>query len=200
MAYVVKRTFANSCSYRTNTFGFLTSSEMKQFGAHGNYGIKDQINAFLWIQKFIAGFGGDPENVTAIGESCGGVSATLLLHSRETLFRRVVSMGGHALLMAPVSTEEADVAYAKVISSLGLDKLSAEERVEKLRTIPPEEIIEKVPRSIPNRPVIDGDLFRAAVSSTDVQDPGAVDRIPGKVWCEDLLIGDCQADVRFRCP
>ncbi|KAM5353295.1 hypothetical protein ACJZ2D_016804 [Fusarium nematophilum] len=170
------------------------SSEMQQFGAHGNYGIKDQINAFLWIRKFIAGFGGDPENVTAVGESCGGVSATLLLHSREPLFRRVVSMGGHALLMAPITLEAADVAYAKVSSSLGLDNLSAKERVEKLRTIPSEEIIKKVPRSIPNRPVIDGNLFKTAVSSTDVQDARGVDCIPGKAWCDDLLIGDCQAD------
>lgn len=182
-------------SYRTNLFGFLASSELDQFGIHGNRGIKDQINAFLWIRKFISGFGGDPENVTAIGESCGGVSATLLLQSKEPLFRKVVSMGGHALLMAPVPLEQADAAYAGVIAALGLDDLSPEDRIAKLRTIPVEEIIRKVPASIPNRPVIDGALFPKALSSVDVKSPTAVDRIPGKGWCEELMIGDCQADV-----
>ena len=53
-------------------FGFLTSQEMRKAGYVANNGLKDQINAFRWIQKFIADFGGDPENVTFIGQSAGG--------------------------------------------------------------------------------------------------------------------------------
>ncbi|KAJ3546564.1 hypothetical protein NM208_g1936 [Fusarium decemcellulare] len=183
-----------SINYRTNCFGFLASAELNEAGYHGNYGIKDQINAFTWIQKYIAGFGGDHENMTAIGESCGGVSATLLLHSKVPLFRRVISMGGHALLMAPVPLERADVAYTNVIDSLGLKDLTPEQRVEKLRIIPQEEIINKVPRAIPHRPVIDGVLFSRPLTSEDVQNATDTDSIPGKAWCQDLCISDCQAD------
>uniref|UniRef100_A0A0B7KAF2 Carboxylesterase type B domain-containing protein n=1 Tax=Bionectria ochroleuca TaxID=29856 RepID=A0A0B7KAF2_BIOOC len=183
-----------SLNYRTNSFGFLASFELQEAGYHGNYGIKDQINAFAWIKKFITGFGGDPDNVTAMGESCGGVSATLLLHSNEPLFSRVISMGGHALLMAPIPLETANEAYAKVVDCLGLRDLSPAQRVEKLRTIPHKDIIDKVPSNIPNRPVIDGALFQRALTAQDVENATDTESIPGKAWCQDLLIGDCQAD------
>ncbi|CAH0003205.1 unnamed protein product [Clonostachys byssicola] len=183
-----------SLNYRTNCFGFLASSELREAGYHGNYGLKDQINGFVWIKKFIAGFGGDPENVTAMGESCGGVSATLLLQSNEPLFRRLISMGGHALLMTPIPLETANEAYVKVVDCLGLKDLPPEQRVKKLRTIPHKEIIDKVPISIPNRPVIDGTLFQRALTSREVENLTDTDSIPGKAWCQDLLIGDCQAD------
>ncbi|CAI6097553.1 unnamed protein product [Clonostachys chloroleuca] len=117
-------------SYRTNTFGFLASSELREAGYYGNYGIKDQLNVFVWIKKFIAGFGGDPENVTVM----------------------------------------ANEAYAKVVDCLGLRDLSPKQRVEKLRTIPHKEIIDKVPENIPNRPVIDDDMafHRIVALLTDI--------------------------------
>lgn len=100
-----------------------------------------------------------------MGESCGGVSATLLLHNKEPLFRRVNSMGGHPPLMAPIPFETANEAYAKVVDCLGLRDLSTKQRVEKLRTIPHKEIIDKVPGNIPNRPVIDGTIFKRALTA-----------------------------------
>jgi carboxylesterase type B len=130
-----------------------------------------------------------------MGESCGGVSATLLLHSNEPLFSRVISMGGHALLMAPIPLETANEAYAKVVDCLGLRDLSPAQRVEKLRTIPHKDIIDKVPSNIPNRPVIDSALFQRALTAQDVENATDTESIPGKTWCQDLLIGDCQADV-----
>lgn len=62
-------------SYRVCIFGFLASSEL---GLPGNLGLKDQVCAFQWVRRYIAGFGGDPKNITAIGESAG--SSTFLLH------------------------------------------------------------------------------------------------------------------------
>jgi carboxylesterase type B len=44
---------------------------MREAGYEANNGLKDQSNAFLWIRKFIGGFGGDPENITFVGESAG---------------------------------------------------------------------------------------------------------------------------------
>lgn len=51
--------------------GFLTSAELREAGYLGNNGIRDQANAFTWIQEHISGFGGDSQNVTFIGESAG---------------------------------------------------------------------------------------------------------------------------------
>jgi carboxylesterase type B len=44
---------------------------MRKEGYVANNGLRDQVNALRWIKKFIGGFGGDPENLTFIGESVG---------------------------------------------------------------------------------------------------------------------------------
>lgn len=62
----------HECSYRTGIFGFLTSEELRVAGIPGNNGLRDQRVAFEWIKKNIAGFGGDPGNITVCGESAGG--------------------------------------------------------------------------------------------------------------------------------
>jgi len=55
---------------------------MRKSGYKSNNGLRDQALAFKWIQKHIAGFGGDAENVTAIGQSAGGgmCSQSLSIH------------------------------------------------------------------------------------------------------------------------
>ena len=69
-----------SISYRLNVFGFLNLS---QFSSRfdDNIGMRDIIMALRWVQEAIASFGGDPENVTLVGESAGGeaISALLLI-------------------------------------------------------------------------------------------------------------------------
>ena len=61
----------NWYSYRIGLFGFLTSAAMRKSGYLPNNGLHDQKLAFRWIQKYISGFGGDPQNVTFLGSSIG---------------------------------------------------------------------------------------------------------------------------------
>ena len=62
----------NVSSYRLGVTGFLTSEELRKAGYKANNGYHDQRIAMKWVRKFIGGFGGDPDEITAAGESAGG--------------------------------------------------------------------------------------------------------------------------------
>jgi len=182
-------------NYRVGLPGFLSSEEMRKEGYVANNGLRDQANALRWIKKFIAGFGGDPDSVTFSGESAGSVSGNLLLHSTEPLFKRYMSMSGTSLTMKPLPPPVSEFAYSSVIDMFGLKGLSGSERIKALLELPAEKLL-SVPPNIPLMPVIDGDLIRNTLDFAHVsskEDSSELD-MPGRKWCKDLLIGDCQFD------
>ena len=86
-------------NYRLGPFGFLAHpalSKESPHGSSGNYGILDQIAALQWVQKHIAGFGGDPDRVTIFGESAGSWSVCSLVATplAKGLFHRAIGQSG----------------------------------------------------------------------------------------------------------
>ena len=82
-------------TYRLGIFGFLADEQLMAESANnstGNYGLLDVIKALEWINKNIAYFGGDPNNITLGGESAGSalVSAVCTSPLSKGLFNRVV--------------------------------------------------------------------------------------------------------------
>ena len=126
-------------AYRLGVFGFLHLSHLpdgKDYPDSQNTGLLDQLMALKWVNENIAGFGGDPDNVTIFGESAGAASCTLLtlIKGSHAYFRRVIAESGSVNLTR--SSEEAIGCTDKLMEALGcrtvadLLKIDAEKLLE----------------------------------------------------------------------
>ncbi len=79
-------------NHRLNALGYLYMPD--RFPDSGNNGQLDLILALKWVQRNIAAFGGDPENVTVFGQSGGGAKiATLMaMPAAKGLFHKAITM------------------------------------------------------------------------------------------------------------
>jgi carboxylesterase type B len=99
-----------SINYRLGALGFWHAQTTSPDLVPPNNGLHDQILALQWVQQNIAGFGGDPGNVTALGQSAGGESLSILSNAdvvkKEGLVRRVVMMSGTPVTMPAMTPGE----------------------------------------------------------------------------------------------
>jgi para-nitrobenzyl esterase len=68
----------------------------EKFAASGNVGMLDVVAALEWVRDNIANFGGDPGNVTIMGQSGGGAKVCLLtaMPGAQGLFHKAVVLSG----------------------------------------------------------------------------------------------------------
>lgn len=131
-----------SLNYRVGVFGFMAHPELSKESGHntsGNYGFLDQIAALKWVQKNIALFGGDPNNVTIAGQSAGAFSVTALIASTlaEGLFHKAIAQSG-GLLSNMLSN---NLAGSEKQGALVMKKANATS-IEELRKKPANELLE----------------------------------------------------------
>lgn len=110
----------------------------------GNYGLKDQRLALVWVKNNISYFGGNPDNVTIFGESAGGVAVHLhmICPSSKGLFHRAISQSGSALSRTANAAFPRESAYL-LGKRLGCDAKNDSELLEFLKKASAKDIVEK---------------------------------------------------------
>ena len=128
-------------NYRLGIFGFfahpgLTAESPEH--ASGNYALQDLVAALRWVKANIGHFGGDPANVTMMGQSAGALDIGLLLASDEArgLFSKAIleSAPGVGSPEMP-SLAEAEAAGTVFAANLGCTDVAA------LRSIPGNQLL-----------------------------------------------------------
>lgn len=129
-------------NYRLGAFGFFAHPALSAdaaSGSSGNYGILDMIAGLRWLRESAAAFGGDPDNITVMGESAGGQAVATLLVSplAEGLFRRAIlqsggwmGWGGMTALPARAQQEADNQAKAAALDVDTADELRALDTAE----------------------------------------------------------------------
>lgn len=119
-----------SINYRVGPLGFLTSNILENaFGYEsGNYGIYDQLIAIDWVREHIADFGGNPEQITLMGQSSGAMSVQTLLGSpllSRSVTGAVMHSGGgiENWMNVSVSHEQMLEWHEAFLKTQGLDTL-----------------------------------------------------------------------------
>jgi para-nitrobenzyl esterase len=189
-----------SFNYRVGRFGIFAHPQLTRAdpdkGLLANYGYMDQLAALQWVRRNVAAFGGDPRQVTIIGESAGGMSVHTLMTSpmaRGLFQRAVIQSGGSGGTMgATVSSAEAiGVAFAQS-KGIAPDDPGA---LAKLRALSAEQVTDGLnlasifsPTSGPRTfgsPVVDG---RIAVDPLTAYRAGSFSRVP-------VMIGATSDDI-----
>ncbi|XP_073955396.1 juvenile hormone esterase-like [Choristoneura fumiferana] len=156
-------------NYRLEVLGFLC---LDTEDVPGNAGMKDQVAALRWVQKNISQFGGDPDNVTIFGESCGAASVSFHLISpmSKGLFKRAIAQSGHTTNFWPFVGVPL-LRAAALARQLGLDSNDPQEIGSFLREQPVSSLAKVRPHVFMAEKVLEAiDIFFAVVSEKEFGD------------------------------
>jgi para-nitrobenzyl esterase len=122
-----------SVNHRLNILGFLDLSACSaKYSQSANVGMLDIVKALEWIKSNIENFGGNPSDVTILGESGGGgkVGTLMCMPAAKGLFKKAIIQSG--TLINVMTKEKSQALGLAVLENLGL----IADDVEKLDTIP----------------------------------------------------------------
>lgn len=195
-----------SPNYRLGRLGFFAHPALSAENRRplANYAFLDQLAALRWVQRNIAAFGGDPNRVTIVGESAGGISVVHLLTwpTAQGLFQRaaVLSGGGRSYIVqyrklkeaiGPLPSAEASgLAFAR---SVGVDD-TGPAGLAALRALPAIKVngdmsmaaLLTKPPTYTGGPVNEGDVVTAQPEQNILK--GNLARVP-------LIVGSTGADL-----
>lgn len=143
-------------NYRVGVMGFLAHPELTKESEHnssGNYGLLDQVAALEWIKKNVSAFGGDPNEVTIMGQSAGAASVNYLTASplAKGLFIRAIPQSGSNVTMGPGIL----LSYAEQIGA-GFAQAMGASSIEELRAMSADKLVDAANNKFRFSPIIDG--------------------------------------------
>ncbi len=151
-------------NYRLGPFGCMAhpafSAEAAADGASGsgNYGLRDMEAVLRWVQRNIAAFGGDPDQVTIFGQSAGAAGVINMMASPRTegLYARAIAQSFGVTGME--SLADAERSGAVFADSIGASTAEA------LRALPAQALLDSY-LARPERwmPIADGDFIARPV-------------------------------------
>jgi para-nitrobenzyl esterase len=187
-------------NYRLGPWGFLYLNDIpgQEVADSPNAGVLDIIAALRWISENIDRFGGDPHNVTAFGQSAGGmlVGTLLTVPAAQGLFQRAIALSGAARNVrdAALGTWIAEDLLRRVgLTSRQVNRLS-EVPAQKLYRAGAQMLVESVSGELdvePFLPVIDGKILPDHPTSAIASGAGA--DVP-------LLIVTCRDEMTIMVP
>lgn len=123
-----------SVNHRLGPLGFtnLAGAGGEKYAASGNVGMIDLVASLEWVRDNISNFGGDPGNVTIIGQSGGGAKVTTLtaMPAAKGLVHRAVVLSG-------AGTRSGDKEYSEKLGAYVLAESGLkEDEMDKLHEIP----------------------------------------------------------------
>ena len=151
-------------NYRLGPLGFAVLPELKEEAGHtGNYGLFDQLTAIMWVKHNIEAFGGNPDNITIMGQSAGAMSVQqhcLSPLSRGVFHKAVMCSGGGVNKILTAAQPEKHYEFWKMI----MEKCGAS-TLEEFRAVPVEKLFtiwqenKKMAMGGGCAPCIDGELI-----------------------------------------
>ncbi|KAI2471288.1 alpha/beta-hydrolase [Annulohypoxylon bovei var. microspora] len=125
-------------NYRLGFFGFATSKALTE-AKHTNAGLRDQRAALEWVRDNIENFGGDPQRVTAIGQSVGasdiGLQLTAFGGKQDAPFQQAIMMSGAAGLNFNTKSDLVANNSATVAQGVGCIKNKDSQSAETLQCL-----------------------------------------------------------------
>ncbi|CEJ83021.1 hypothetical protein VHEMI03055 [[Torrubiella] hemipterigena] len=169
-------------NYRLGVFGFAKSEALRGQKSE-NAALRDQMLAMEWVQKNIAYFGGDPENVTIFGQSSGGVSCGMHLlafgGANKPLFHKAICES--QVLEGGITRNLTETAMMNVLNEVGCNKSDSQSQqtIDCLRSVDMQTLTDAFVKTNPEDlahnfgdlwlPTVDGDILPDAPSKLVAQ-------------------------------
>ena len=160
-------------NYRIGLLGFLSAP-----GVPTNLGLRDLLAGMAWVRANIAQFGGDPEQVTVMGESAGaGAIMHLLTDPDFNCWGAIVLSGSPTTTPAAITAAQVGQRVLELAAAVSVDAL-VEMTVDELLDVQDKAVADLAMSvgMMPFHPWVDGDVV--ALSPLEAIAQGALAPVP----------------------